>query len=45
MEVKVTLDLDKLKERLCPKCREEMDRYLKELAIEALEKDTKKEKT
>ncbi len=42
MEVKVILDLDELKKRLCPKCQAEMDRYLKELAVAQLLEETKK---
>lgn len=44
MEVKVVLNLDELKKRLCKDCQAEMDNYLKELAIEQLQKDTQKEK-
>jgi len=40
MDVKVTLDLEKLKERLCQDCRAVLDLYLKELAVEALQKET-----
>jgi len=45
MDVQITLDLQILKKRLCPECRKTMDRYLKELAIEALQKDTEKKET
>ena len=41
MNVKVVLDLEELKKRLCPDCQKTMDYYLKELAIEALSKDVK----
>lgn len=44
MKVKVTLDMEELKKRLCPKCRAAVDNFLKELAIEALQKETRKEK-
>ena len=40
MEVKVSLNLEILKKRLCPDCQKVMDRYLKELAIEALKTET-----
>jgi len=40
MNLRVTLDLKKLKQRLCPDCQEAMDKYIKELAIEALKRDT-----
>ncbi len=39
MEVKVTLDLEELKKRLCPDCQKAMDNYLKELAIKALSQE------
>lgn len=39
MEVKVTIDLEELKRRLCPGCREAMDKYLKELAARALSQE------
>jgi len=44
MQVKVALDLDELKKRLCPDCKKITDDYLKELAIEALQQDVKKDK-
>jgi len=44
MQVKVTLDLEELKRLLCPGCQKTLDRYLKELAIEALKKDTQEAK-
>lgn len=40
MEVKIEFDLDKLKERLCDDCKLAMDKYLKELAVAQLLKDT-----
>lgn len=43
MNIKVTLNLDKLKERLCPECKEAMDSYLRELAAEALSKQASKQ--
>ena len=43
MEVKVVLDLDELKKRLCPACKEAMDKYLKELAVAQLMAETKKD--
>lgn len=39
MEVKVTVDLEELKRRLCPDCRKAMDNYLKELASKALSQE------
>jgi len=42
MEVKVILDLDVLKKRLCSECQAEMDKYLKELAVAQLMEETKK---
>jgi len=42
MQVHVTLDLDELKKRLCPKCKATMDKYLKELAVAQLMAETKK---
>ena len=41
MNIKVTLNLEELKKRLCPECKEAMDSYLKELAAEALSKQAK----
>ena len=43
MEVKVILDLDILKQRLCPDCKEEMDKYLKELAVAQLLAESKQD--
>jgi len=43
MQVHVTLDLDELKKRLCPACKEAMDKYLKELAVAQLMAETKKD--
>lgn len=40
MDVKVTIDLEELKKRLCPDCRKAMDNYLKELAAKALSQET-----
>ena len=45
MEVKIVLNLDELRKRLCKDCQEVMDNYLKELSIAQLVADTKKEKT
>ena len=42
MNIKVTLDLGKLKTRLCQDCQKKLDDYLKELAIEALQKGEEK---
>ena len=42
MEIKVTLDLDKLKERLCQDCQTKLNDYLKELAIAALQQGREK---
>ena len=39
MNIKVTLDLGKLKTRLCQDCQKKLDDYLKELAIEALQQE------
>jgi len=44
MEVKVVLNLDELKKRLCKDCQEVMNNYLKELAVQQLLADTQKEK-
>ena len=43
MEVKVILDLDILKQRLCAKCQAKMDKYLKELAVAQLLEESKKD--
>jgi len=40
MDVKITLDLEELKRRLCPACQAAMEKYLKELAAAQLLKDT-----
>lgn len=39
MNVKITLNLEELKKRLCPDCQKAVDNYLKELAIEALSQE------
>jgi transcription initiation factor IIE alpha subunit len=44
MNVNITLDLDKLKAFLCPECQKILDNYIKQLAIEALKRDTKENK-
>jgi len=44
MEVKVVLNLDELKKRLCKDCQQVMSSYLKELAVEKLLEETKQGK-
>ena len=44
MKIDITLDLDKLKAHLCPECQKTLDNYIKQLAIEALKRDTKEDK-
>jgi hypothetical protein len=44
MKVDITLDLDKLKAHLCPGCQKILDSYIKQLAIEALKRETKEKK-
>lgn len=44
MNVNVTLNLDEIKARLCPKCQKALDNYIKQLAIQALKKDNKETK-
>jgi len=44
MEVKATLNLEELKKRLCPECKEAMDSYLRELVVEALSKQAENSK-
>ena len=44
MKVDITLDLDKLKAHLCPECQKILDNYIRQLAIEALKRDTKEDK-
>ena len=44
MKVDITLDLEKLGALLYPKCQKTLDNYLKQLAIQALKRDTKESK-
>ena len=44
MKVDITLDLDKLKAHLCPDCQKILDNHIRQLAIEALKRDTKEDK-
>jgi len=44
MEVKVVLDLNELRNKLCPECQTTMDKYLKELAVAKLIEETKQGK-
>lgn len=44
MEVKIVLNLDELRKRLCKDCQQTMDAYLKELAVAKLIEESKEGK-